>query len=144
MVAARFSPRDAYVTHHATDSPPWRQHPFAFPPTLVELAEKLFVVFECAELRLMRLVLLEDPVGRRCDDKMYAFVGNPGKVSSIAQMQLMRCGREFNGPVMRTIIRIDRLQFRNHPALVVGHLREQRNPTFVLRCSREVGSRVQR
>ncbi len=74
---------------------------------------------------------------------MHTFVGNPRKVSSVAQMQLMGSRRELFRPGMRSIIGVDRLEFRNHTALIIRNLGKQRDAAIDFRWRANLRSRVE-
>ena len=77
MVAPALPARYTNVAHDATNSSAWCQHPFAFPPALIEFTKEFFVIFERTKLCRVRLIFFENPIGGRSNNQMHALAGNP-------------------------------------------------------------------
>ena len=81
---------NAHVSDNTTNPATRREHARALGPNLVELAKKLFVVLDLAELVCSRLVIFQGPIWRRGDNKVDAPRFDPRKIPGVAEPELMR------------------------------------------------------
>ena len=83
-------PGNADIANHTTDSAAWDENARALPPNLIQLRQKVLVVFDIPELGAVSTsIFLQRPVGRGRDYKMDGLVRNPGKVSGVTQPKAM-------------------------------------------------------
>src|SRR5947207_2330590 len=86
-MAASSLTSDADVAHIAAHSPAPHENAEAMPPDFIELVEKPLVIFDRAHLVRVIVVILQRPVWRRCDDKVYAFVGDEIQLTRVCDMK---------------------------------------------------------